>query len=109
MDDPHAKLQSGTMPVVEFSSRTVDLTSGTTVTVRGYNDNTQVGFGHHALKDYILWFTKFGSCELLVGRTGFENVVLTLSGLGRKDSRAVQRYETVSILSSFLMPARPAR
>jgi len=85
MDDPHAKLERGTMPAVAFSSRSVDLTNGTTVTVRGYSNNAQGGFGHEALKDYILWFTKLGSCELLVGRNGFENVVLTLSGLGRKD------------------------
>jgi hypothetical protein len=38
------------------------------------------------LKDYILWFTKFGSCERLLGRTEFEEVVLKLSGLGRADS-----------------------
>jgi hypothetical protein len=86
MDNPRAKLQRGTMPVVELSSRSVGLPNGTTVTVRGYNDNAQGGFGHHALKDYILWFTKFGSCELLVERAAFKDVVLTLSGLGRKDS-----------------------
>ena len=66
--------------------RGVSLPNGTTVTVYGYNDNTQRLFGHDALKDYILWFTKFGSCELLLGRTEFKDVVLTLSGLGRKDS-----------------------
>jgi hypothetical protein len=54
MDDPRPSLQRGTMPVVEFSSRSVDLPNGTTVTVRGYNDNAQGGFGHDALKDYIL-------------------------------------------------------
>lgn len=86
MEEPRAKLQRGTMPVVEFSSRRVDLANGTTVTVRGYNDNAQGGFGHNALKDYIFWFTKFGSCELLVGRLEFKDVVLKLSGLGRKDS-----------------------
>jgi hypothetical protein len=86
MDDPHATLQRGTMPVVEFSSRSANLTNGTTVTVRGYNDNSQGGFGHDALKDYILWFTKFGSCELLVGRSECKDIVLTLSGLGRKAS-----------------------
>ena len=85
MDDPHAKLQRGKMPVVEFSSRSVSIPNGTTITVYGYNDNAQGGFGHEALKDYILWFTKFGSCELLLDRTEFKDVVLTLSGLGRKD------------------------
>ena len=86
MEEPRANLQRGTMPIVEFSSRSVNFTNGTTITVRGYNDNAQGGFGHNALKDYILWFTKFGSSELLVGRLQFKDIVLTLSGLGRKDS-----------------------
>jgi hypothetical protein len=85
MEEPRARLQQGTMPVVEFSTRTVDLPNGTTISVRGYNDNAQGGFGHNALKDYILWFTKFGSSELLVGRLKFKDMVLTLSGLGWKN------------------------
>jgi hypothetical protein len=85
MEEPRARLQQGTMPVVEFSTRTVDLPNGTTISVRGYNDNAQGGFGHNALKDYILWFTKFGSSELLVGRLQFKDMVLTLSGLGWKN------------------------
>ena len=56
------------------------------MTVYGYNDNARGGFGHEALKDYILWFTKFGSFELLIGRIILKDIVLTLSGLGRKDS-----------------------
>lgn len=86
MDNPYQKLQRGEMPMVEFSSRSVGIPNGTTITVYGYNDNAQLGFSHDALKDYILWFTKFGSCERLLGRTEFEDVVLRLSGLGRAHS-----------------------
>jgi nitrogen fixation/metabolism regulation signal transduction histidine kinase len=53
MEEPRARLQQGTMPVVEFSTRTVDLPNGTTISVRGYNDNAQGGFGHNALKVWV--------------------------------------------------------
>ncbi|MGP8263204.1 MAG: ATP-binding protein [Rhodoblastus sp.] len=82
MENPRAKLRRGEMPVVEFFSRSVDAPNSTTIIVNGYNDNSLGGFGHEALKDYILWFTKFGSCEILVGKTTFQDVVLKLLGLG---------------------------
>ena len=82
MEEPRQKLQRGEMPIVEYSAEATTGPNGTHVEVRGYNQNSQVGFGHAALKDYILWFTKFGSCELLLGRKTFENVVLHLTGLG---------------------------
>jgi len=86
MADPHQKLQRGEMPEVAYSTRNVGIANGTTITVYGYNDNAQLGFGHEALKDYILWFTKFGSCERLLDRIEFKDVVLKLSGIGRADS-----------------------
>jgi Histidine kinase-, DNA gyrase B-, and HSP90-like ATPase len=79
MDTPRAKLRRGEMPLVQYSTRNVIGDNGTTITVYGYNDNSQGGFGHDALTDYILWFTKFGSCELLVGRKKFQDVVLKLT------------------------------
>lgn len=82
MKDPRQKLQRDEMPVVEYRSDPVDAPNGTRVTVRGYNNNSSGKFGHAALKDYLQWFTKFGSCELLLGKKKFENVVLHLAGLG---------------------------
>lgn len=86
MEDPRQKLQRGEMPLVEYSAETTTEPNGTHVEVRGYNQNSQAGFGHAALKDYILWSTKFGSCELLLGKMSFENVVLHLTGLGHTSS-----------------------
>lgn len=88
MEDPHQKLQRGEMPLVEYSVQPTTAPNGTHVEVRGYNNNSQAGFGHAALKDYILWFTKFGSCEHLLGRNSFDNVVLHLTGLGYTDSES---------------------
>ena len=86
MDSPRQKLQRREMPNVEYSTKSTVAPNSTSVTVYGYNNNSQGGFGHDALRDYILWKTKFGSCELLVGKTDFENVVLHLFGLGRAKS-----------------------
>lgn len=41
-------------------------------------------FSHEMLKDYILWFTKFGSPELALGKTKYKDVTLLLKGLGRE-------------------------
>ena len=41
--------------------------NGTSITVFGYNENSQIGFSHAAIKDYVLWFTKFGSFEIELG------------------------------------------
>ena len=86
MEDPRQKLQRGEMPIVDYLVEATTAENNTRVEVRGYNNNSQAGFGHEALKDYILWFTKFGSCELLLGKKDRENVVLHLSGLGHTDS-----------------------
>jgi hypothetical protein len=85
MADPRQKLQRGEMPLVNIVTDQTSTPNGTRVTNRGYNHPAQGGFGHAALKDYILWFTKFGSSELLLGKKTFENVVLHLAGLGKPE------------------------
>jgi hypothetical protein len=86
MQEPRRQLQRGDMPIVNFVIEPTTAENGTQITVRGYNSNLQGGFGHEALKDYILWFTKFGSCELELGKKTFQNVVLHLAGLGHVES-----------------------
>jgi hypothetical protein len=39
---------------------------GTTIKIFGYNHNDGSKLGHEQLRDYILWFTKFGSIEPLL-------------------------------------------
>lgn len=86
MDRPIQSLRTGKLPEAEFEQSSTDRTKGTRVTVRGYNDNNQTGFGHNALKDYILWFTKFGSFEQELGIDTNTNVILHLSGLGHDNN-----------------------
>lgn len=56
----------------------------TSITLWGFNQNKTRDFEHNVLKDYILWFTKFGSVEREVGITKNANKALKLKGLGAK-------------------------
>jgi len=52
--------------------------TGTLVVVEGYNDNERSLFTSSVVRDYIYWFTKFGSIELLAGRHGSEGLRIKL-------------------------------
>ena len=65
--------------------------SGTKATIFGYNENNQGGFSHEELKDYVYWFTKFGSFEKEVGITKHKDVVIWLRGFGWKEVEAEPR------------------
>lgn len=82
MDAPRQTLRRGELPIVIFEETTSDHPNGTVVEIFGYNANSQIGFSHGSMKDYILWFTKFGSFELQLENRRFENIVLHLRGLG---------------------------
>jgi len=58
--------------------------SGTVIRVYGYNNNRRSAFTHAALKDYIYWFTKFGSVEREFDRDANAGVILHLKGLDRE-------------------------
>lgn len=85
MDSPRQKLRRGEIPIVEVNETTSDQPNRTQIRVFGYNENSQTGFSHRAMKDYILWCTKFGSFEKEFGKKAFENVVLHLKGLGHTE------------------------
>jgi len=85
-DSPKKILRGGQIPEVKYDVTPTSAPHGTTVTVHGYNDNIQSGFGHEELKDYIYWCTKFGSFELELGITKFKDVTIWLQGLGWKES-----------------------
>jgi len=59
--------------------------SFTEVTIKGYHTRTNEDFRHETLKDYIQWFTKFGSVELELGIEGNKGKVIELQGLGKGD------------------------
>jgi hypothetical protein len=64
---------------------------GTEIKIFGYNHNDGSKLGHDQLRDYILWFTKFGSVEPLLweqfpkfsaAKARLANLKLHLRGLG---------------------------
>lgn len=59
--------------------------SGTFIRVIGYNQNERASFIQDVVKDYILWFTKFGSIESAFGVTQNADVKLKLKCLDRDD------------------------
>lgn len=59
--------------------------TGTSVSIWGYNNNRRDKFTHDQLKDYILWFTKFGSIEREFGIEEHADVKLRFKGVDRKD------------------------
>ena len=52
--------------------------TGTLVVVTGYNENERASFTREVVRDYIYWFTKFGSVELLAERCDSVNLKITL-------------------------------
>ncbi len=56
---------------------------GTHILIYGYNHNDGSKLGHDQLRDYILWFTKFGSIEPLLWQMfpRYDNVKGELAGL----------------------------
>ena len=85
MENPRAELQQGRLPEYEWDASKAASPAnrtGTRVIVWGYNKNLTKGFSHHELRDFILWFSKFGSIERELGIDDHKGKKLTLKGLG---------------------------
>jgi len=74
--------------------------SFTEVTIRGYHTHTNEDFRHETLKDYIQWFTKFGSIELELGIDDNKGKVVELQGLGESDPEVLEFGHSFPPLSS---------
>ena len=87
LNDPIKKLRSTSdeMPVVEYNINDTNEENYTEIKISGYNQNQQSGFSHNEIKDYLYWFTKFGSCELELGKNEFKDVLINLKGLGQEN------------------------
>ena len=90
--DPIYKLHERQVPLVEVTEGSTrnDETAGTEIRIKGYNSNRRERFTHEELKDYIIWFTKFGSVEHFFDYTTNNNVTLLLKGLDRKTAETIQ-------------------
>ncbi len=89
LEQPFKRLHAREIPVVNVSeSDAVDAPSQTEIVVYGYNNNRRAIFTHDRLKDYVLWFTKFGSIESVFGTPGLTPTLL-LKGLDRDDPEQI--------------------
>jgi hypothetical protein len=90
----HATMLSPFKKLFNREIPTVDVTeilparseTGTTVAIVGYNNNRRELFTHERLKDYIQWFTKFGSIETSFDLKDHVGMELHLTGLDRSVS-----------------------
>ncbi len=84
MLEPFSRLHAGQLPEVsvEDLGNTND-PNGTTITILGFNNNDGEVFTHDRLRDYIHWFTKFGSVEQQFGISDHKDKKLWLKGLDR--------------------------
>lgn len=85
METPKKHLYANRLPEVQIAEIDSNEVSGTEIKIISYNNNRMEHFSHDELKDYIYWFTKFGSPEKEFGITKFVNVKLFLKGLGHND------------------------
>ena len=91
MEEPLEALLADAIPDYNYDIETTG--SGETYTkivIRGYDNNNKRDFAHAVLKDYLLWFTKFGSVEQEFGLDESSAKVVLLHGLGRAEAEEVR-------------------
>ncbi len=82
MNEPKRSLFNHVIPTVEVNSENNDEEfKGSKIVIYGYNENRRDKFTHAQLKDYILWFTKFGSVERCFGVEENADAKLKLKGI----------------------------
>lgn len=81
--DAYDALAGNQKPKITVASRP-STEVGTRITIDDYNHSIRDKFTHAQVKDYILWFTKFGSVEQEFGHKTHENVTLKLKGIDRE-------------------------
>lgn len=88
--DPFKRLHKRHIPIVEVTESDVepDTPTQTEIVIYGYNNNRRDRFTHERLKDYVLWFTKFGSVETAFGKPN-ALPTLILKGLDSDDPEPI--------------------
>lgn len=91
MVQPFRSLHQRSVPDVNVvSSETHERSNGTLIRIKGYNNNRRDRFKQDILKDYVMWFTKFGSAELEFGITIYRDARLLLKGLDVDESEEIK-------------------
>src|SRR5260370_7048982 len=63
--------------------------TGTSIRVYGYNQNERSAFVQNVVKDYIIWFTKFGSIETELGIDLLKDLNLDLKCLNGEEFETI--------------------
>ena len=83
MAEPINTLKQGEIPDYEYAEGPGQgKETFTEVTIKGYHTHSKEDFRHETLKDYVQWFTKFGSIELELQIDTHKDNVIELQGLG---------------------------
>lgn len=83
MNEPLAALLKDQIPSYGYEiEEESDGETYTKITIYGYDNNNKKDFAHAVLKDYILWFTKFGSVEYEFESSDSHAEKVLLKGLG---------------------------
>jgi DNA topoisomerase VI subunit B len=86
MSEPYKKLFSRELPnVIVEEEESPTEPSGTTILIKGYNNNRREKFTHEILKDYIQWSTKLAAFELHFDHMQQRDFTVSLKGLNRKE------------------------
>lgn len=92
MQQPYATLHDGKLPQVTVTvTATSDKQPGTTILIRGFNNNQGELFTQDKLRDYINWSTKFGSCEGIFGQQEHAKKVVYLKGLDLEADKSAEK------------------
>lgn len=81
MKQPFRSLHERKVPEVAVTSEKATGPDGTEIRIKGYNSNRRDRFQQDILKDYVMWFTKFGSFETDFGINHHKETQLFLKGL----------------------------
>jgi len=92
LNDAYGTLSDGKIPEVTVEEREEHTPPeyATQIIVEGYNHNQTELFNHDRLKDYIYWFTKFGSAEQFFGVSELTSTELHLKGLDRQEPEVLR-------------------
>jgi hypothetical protein len=91
MDSPIKKLYDRIIPTVQVEAQSnTNRLDGTEIIILGYNNNRRDQFTHANLKDYIQWFTKFGSSEQYFNIHKHEDARLILKGLDVNEPETIR-------------------
>lgn len=91
MNEPLQMLMQNHLPSYSCTVEDPKGQTFTKITIRGYNMNrNKEDFGQAVLKDYILWFTRFGSVEKEFDVTQQRGTRLMLQGLDRNSPEEIE-------------------